>query len=542
MNINLKNITIFVTGGSVLALELLGSRIMTPYFGVSLYIWTGILSITLISLSLGYYLGGRLASRITKAGISNSKGKLEYLFCLMPAISSIAIGLSCLAYPSLFFILSQQGLVVGSFLASIILLFIPLIATSSMNPILIAIQSIEDKKNGYDDHAGKVFFISTLGSVIGVIFTAFVFIPNMTNFRSSLLLGVILSTLSIITALTSKTTIKKNIILIISAVGLILCLGLAIFANSYLKKDSTVKFNDYDWSIAEEYTSLFGNTKVLHINDGKRILYVQDGFIQVVIDDDWNSREAFTYILEKLILSNKPNAKSVLIIGLAGGVIPKSIYKNNPYKDINIDAVDINPNSIEIAKKYFNFKDQYAKVFIEDARTYVKTCTKNKYDAVILDYFQGDGSPEYLMTREFFTDLKQCTNKNSIVVMNTFANLADKKNYYHVVKTVNSVFKNITMFHQDLNTNEDSLRNIFIVATDGEPAKAIDTLALDTPQSVMHQVSNTLGTTRPIDKKTLQEVRIITDENNFYQSNNASQHMQYRKAAITIIPPEFLVN
>jgi len=74
---------IFLSGGAILALELLASRIMTPYFGVSLYIWTGILSITLISLALGYWWGGRLA-----AGRSDDhSGRLGLLFALMPALA-----------------------------------------------------------------------------------------------------------------------------------------------------------------------------------------------------------------------------------------------------------------------------------------------------------------------------------------------------------------------------------------------------------------------------------------------------------------------
>src|SRR5918999_1399501 len=72
---------IFVSGAAILALELLASRIMTPYFGVSLYIWTGILSITLVSLALGYWLGGKLAASRT----SGPKGAphLLQLYALM---------------------------------------------------------------------------------------------------------------------------------------------------------------------------------------------------------------------------------------------------------------------------------------------------------------------------------------------------------------------------------------------------------------------------------------------------------------------------
>ena len=77
---------IFTTGGAILALELLASRIMTPYFGVSLFIWSGILSITLVSLALGYWWGGRLAAG--RNGHALSAEKLASLFTLMPAVAS----------------------------------------------------------------------------------------------------------------------------------------------------------------------------------------------------------------------------------------------------------------------------------------------------------------------------------------------------------------------------------------------------------------------------------------------------------------------
>ena len=85
---------IFVTGGATLALELLASRILTPYFGVSLYIWSGILSITLVSLALGYWMGGKLAG-----GKKNSAqpDRLAFLFALMPAIAALAIVAACAA-------------------------------------------------------------------------------------------------------------------------------------------------------------------------------------------------------------------------------------------------------------------------------------------------------------------------------------------------------------------------------------------------------------------------------------------------------------
>src|SRR4051812_33212343 len=124
---------IFISGGAILALELLASRIMTPYFGVSLYIWTGILSITLVALALGYRLGGHLA-----ASRANALRALR-LYALMPAIAAFAIVGACLVYPHVFAGLANWSLMGGAFAACAVLLLVPLIAASAMNPLLVAI-------------------------------------------------------------------------------------------------------------------------------------------------------------------------------------------------------------------------------------------------------------------------------------------------------------------------------------------------------------------------------------------------------------------
>ena len=119
---------IFFTGSVVLSLELLASRILTPFFGVSLYIWTSILSITLIFLAIGYQFGGWLTSKI--------KSELyEDIFILIPFLSSFFILISSAIYPILFPHLIGLNLLVGSFIGSLVLLSVPLVLMSALNPI-----------------------------------------------------------------------------------------------------------------------------------------------------------------------------------------------------------------------------------------------------------------------------------------------------------------------------------------------------------------------------------------------------------------------
>ena len=152
-------ILIFLTGAIVLALEVLSSRIMTPYFGVSLYIWAGILSITLTFLAAGYALGGYATRRFDVA-------RHATIFLSMPIAAAAAIVLACGAYPVLFPMLARFDLVLGSFAASATLLALPLVALSAMNPLLIALRKTGAGTS--DGGAGQVFAVSTIGSVAGI--------------------------------------------------------------------------------------------------------------------------------------------------------------------------------------------------------------------------------------------------------------------------------------------------------------------------------------------------------------------------------------
>ena len=309
---------IFITGAVTLALELLASRIMTPYFGVSLYIWTGILSITLISLAFGYFFGGRLASDATQ--FTNYPARLRWMFLSMPAMSGISLGIACLVYPSAFFHLAQVSLVFGSFIACIILLFVPLITLSAMNPLLIALRTSDGGGQAAtgDSGSGLVFFISTVGSVLGVWITAFLFIPNLTNFTSVLLLGLMLSLVSLAAGLTLDTGggRQKSVLIAIAITGLALCGSVLAASETLLGKDGEVVSYGAVWKLEKEYMSLFGNTKVIvrsrdpasgntRMNDvpDSVVIYYQDGIVQNVTDRAGESQTVFSFALEGLAMA-----------------------------------------------------------------------------------------------------------------------------------------------------------------------------------------------------------------------------------------------
>ena len=153
----------FSSGFSIMGIELLGGRILAPYFGSSVHIWGSIITVFMLSLSFGYLLGGKLSIRhpsLTKYG----------LIFLVASIMVLPIAL--FAEPIMAFIFSHiEDSRYGSLLASTALFFIPTIILGMISPYSVRLLVTNSERSG--QVAGGFYFVSTLGSALGTIITSF---------------------------------------------------------------------------------------------------------------------------------------------------------------------------------------------------------------------------------------------------------------------------------------------------------------------------------------------------------------------------------
>ena len=526
---------IFATGAVTLALEVLASRIMTPYFGVSLYIWTGILSITLTFLALGYHLGGSISRRADRAS-------LEGLFLAAPVLSAISIAIAAAVYPVLFPSLSQFNLIVGSFAGATLLLALPLIALSAMNPLLIGLQRAHTEAGGDassgDAGAGRVFFISTVGSVAGVLLTAFLFIPNMTNFRAVLTLALVLCALVALYSLAAPAALKARkriLILSCAAVGLV-CAALLVAKDSYMKTVAAGADQSLIFEIRAEYTSVFGNVKVIDVKSRTgagqpQRLFIQDGIIQSRTNLNYMSQTLYTYVLEALAKAFVPGQKRALILGLGAGTVAKRLQATGT----GVTVVDINTDILTAARDHFGFDGNQIEVEIEDARTFVRAC-KNGYDVVIVDLFLGDNVPDYLLTRQFFTDVRRCVRPGGAMVMNAFFDDTDNAPNRRLLATIGAAFANVFVFG-------DVRENIFLAATQKtQPRTFPGATIASMPVPIQSSVRAMLRTGRQLAAKEIENVEPVTDEHNIFSVLFAPSNMRERKVMAGRLPPWVLVN
>jgi spermidine synthase len=527
---------IFLTGAATLALELLASRVMTPYFGVSLYIWTGILSITLVALAFGYWWGGRLATRLggTRQGLATA-------FLLMPAIGALSLVIACLAYPYVLPLLAASDLVLGAFGACLLLLAIPLVVTSAMNPLLIAIfiRDMAAAGRPADAGAGRVFFTSTVGSVAGVVVTAFYLIPTFSNFVSLLIVAVALAVLPLAGLRPQAAPARRKPLAIVAAVALLASATMLWQADAYLARMWPVRYSGVDWTIEATVGSIFGTVKVLRSEPvdatGRFVrVYFQDGLIQNRMFSDGQPYTFYTFALEALARSYRPDMRTALVLGLGAGVVPSRLAA----RGVDVTAVEIDPASFEVARRYFGLDTSRFRALQADARTYLRRCSGG-HDVVVVDLFHGDGTPDYLVTRDFFADLRRCIDERGVVVFNTFADLQFTTGYAHFLATLRAEFPFVTLYRLE----ESGARhlNSFVVASVAPPAPRIASIDR-VPARYAEELSVLLNHPRQLDPALLAGGQVITDARSAAARDIARTQMGYRSQVARELPPAFLLN
>ena len=153
----------FSSGFCIMGIELLGGRILAPFFGSSVHIWGSIITVFMLSLSFGYLAGGKLS---TKAASLNRYG----LIFIFAGIAILPVAFSSQTIMETIF-LAIEDTRYGSLIASMALFFIPTVILGMISPYSVRLLVTDKNKSG--QVAGFLYFVSTLGSALGTIITSF---------------------------------------------------------------------------------------------------------------------------------------------------------------------------------------------------------------------------------------------------------------------------------------------------------------------------------------------------------------------------------
>jgi spermidine synthase len=431
--------TVFITGASVLVIEIIGTRILSPFFGSGIYTWSSLIATTLGALALGYVLGGRFADKYPYPVILFS-------LCLSAGIwTMLTPWLAGMLLPQLVDVADMR---VGIFFSSLMLFFPNLLFLGAICPF--AIRLISETNVGAGTNSGLIFSVSTIGSLLAAIASGFILIPSygvITIFSAS---GFILAALSILG--------YGYIGLIKSALLTALMSVLMVYmASTYQPAISgTLQLLDSE-------PSFYGQVQVIQKESFKTLLV--DGVGQnyvaennnYVTDDNAYVADYIKFIsLVPQLLPAAESIQSSLVIGLGAGELPMLLANAG----LQVDVVEIDPIVKLMAEKHFAFELPQEQIFIADGR-YFLSHTEKKYDYIVLDAFNSDQVAWHLLSREALQTTRKRLSEHGLLAIN-FTSQTGSKDIASLQATLNKVFAHVRLFDQDVGEGLTSL--VFIAA------------------------------------------------------------------------------
>ena len=419
-------LTVFLTGAAVMVIELLGTRLIAPFYGASLYVWSSLISVTLMALAAGYFCGGRWADRSGSASLS--------LVVALAGATTLAI--PWITRPVLL-ATDPLGLRLGAFVSALIMFSPALVLLGMVGPFVVRLST--SRLDGVGASAGSTYAVSTLGSVIGTLLLGFFLFPRIGS-RSILIgLGILLLLLAVALAVGERRRLADARGTMRTGVGV--ALGVAVLTQVVGSEAADATHTAL--RIRSEQESLYGWVRVLDDEaHDLRILATDASAIGAASISTGKSRLGYQEIVD-LVPQLAPGMKRALVIGLGAGHMATLLHDRHR---IVTDTLEIDPAVSAAAHEWFGFRDTGVNV-IGDAR-YEMRRLRGPYDLIIHDCFTGGSEPAHLLTEETLSHLHGLLAPHGMLVLNFVALLRDGRDtaLASVVRTVAEVFPRYRVF------------------------------------------------------------------------------------------------
>ena len=445
---NILYAAVFITGAAVLVIEVLAFRILSPYFGSTIYTTSSVIAVVLAALSIGYYVGGRIADARPS----------RTWFWILIFLGGLSVVILQFISPLLLSELSLSlSLTYGPLVSSLLLFFLGPFLLGTVSPFAIKLVSMHASERGLGTIAGKVFFYSTVGSIAGSLLTGFVFIPRWGISSVITTTGLILMFFAGV-ALLAERKIQVAVVLLGVGVGALFGLtdsartaGNVVFAADGRYEKIAVVDTQYDGFSA-------------------RILYLDRNPSAGIVRETGEILFSYMKYWRMGELAEEPIERA-LVLGGGGYIVPREILQE--YPDARVDVVEIEPRLEEISRMYFGVpSSSHIQTFLMDGRQFLQR-QDGRYDLLFIDAFNSfAGIPAHMATREFFESARESLSESGVLVMNVIGSSDSREPSIvpSIIKTFTSVFPPDHSYVFALKDPEDrgALQNFILVSFAGD--------------------------------------------------------------------------
>lgn len=439
-------LAVFVCGAVVMIYEIIGSRIVSPFIGTSTYVWTSLIGVILAALSLGYWLGGRMADR---------RPHVRILAAVVLAAAGL-ISLTVLLKDLVLTFIGElpTGLEIKAVLASAALFAPASIALGFVTPYAVKLKTISLDDTGKT--VGRLYALSTVGSIVGTFTAGFVLIPFVGSTRTLYILAAVLLATGVSLA---PLKLDRTVVAII-----------VVFITGIVSNEATGYYLRTTRGLLDIDTE-YNRVQIFETTDpttGRpiRAMSIDPYFVQSTIFLDGPELYARYTRFYHLVRHLRPDFRRTLMIGGAGYSFPQDHLA--VYPNAQIDVVEIDPGMTEIARRHFRLTDDpRLRIIHEDGRVFLNRAGSGTYDAVFIDAFSSLFSVPYqLTTIEAVKHVDRVLDERGVAIVNIGSALSgDASRFLHAeLATYSAVFPHVDIFKVQIDRPDEHVQNVILVA------------------------------------------------------------------------------
>jgi predicted membrane-bound spermidine synthase len=489
---------VFVSGMTVLGSELTGSRLLAPYFGTSLLIWANVIGLILLYLTIGYWLGGKLADRYpNRESLYHVTAVAAVFVGLIPVLAKPILYLSSIGFATY-----SVGIFWGSLVGVLGLFMVPITMLGCVSPwaIRLAVHDVSDTGST----AGRLYALSTMGSLAGAYLPVLFLIPTVGTDRSFVTLSVILLVVSIAGLIMERrkagaptpsaagarapapgaaggagSSRRSGALIGAYVAALIVILVLAALPQGVVRAQPYGRLL-YETESAYNYIQVVqnGTRTDLILNEGQAVHSIYDPTTLL-------TRGPWDYFLVAPFFqpeTQESAVDSLLLLGSAAGTTARQYTE--VYGPVPIDGVEIDPKIIEVGQRYFHMTMPNLAPIPQDARYFLRN-TPKRYRVIAIDAYRQPYIPFHLTTREFFTEVKDHLAPGGVVAINAGRTESDYRLVNVLAGTMKAVYPHVFVI------NIPTAINSIVVGTTGPADLAAFRANLATVrQPVLRQVAD----------------------------------------------------
>jgi spermidine synthase len=413
-------VLVFVGGACSLGAEIAAARLLAPYFGASTIVWANTIGVVLVTLSVGYWWGGRLADR-------HPSERTLRLTVLAAAIFLAGVPLAAGPFLDLVIVAFDRldaGAFIGSLLGVLALISLPLVLLGTITPWALRLALRDVAHSG--EIAGRLYAVSTLGSLLGVFLAALVLVPFVGTQRTFLGFAFALALVAAVAPAMPRFAV---------AVPAVVLAALALPPGATKPAEAGARVI-HERETPYQYVRVVqeGERRELELNEGQAVhsVYEPDS---VMTGGVWDA-----YLTVPLAVLGRP-PRTMAMLGNAAGTVSRAYGELFPAT--RIDGVEIDPGVTEVGRRLFELdSNPRLATYDEDARPFLRR-TNKRYDLIGIDAYRQPYIPFYLATREFFALARSRLVPGGALMVNVAHPPGDQALERVLTRTTSEVFPHI---------------------------------------------------------------------------------------------------